>query len=114
MDQSDAEDLMDASRQNLAFGLKRETVPPQTEVSLDLFPLRQQFRSPRSYAGGVLSLVHRVGAGTAATFQIVYRSKAGTACARLRRSPPLLVSSAWRRDAGHSLEERFDSFDLLR
>jgi superfamily I DNA/RNA helicase len=83
MDQSDAEDLMDASRHDNALGSKEETVPPQTDVSLDLLPLRQQFRSPRPYASCVLSVVHRVGAGTAATFQIVYRSKAGAARARL-------------------------------
>jgi DNA helicase II / ATP-dependent DNA helicase PcrA len=52
MDQSDAEDLMDASRQDHALG-SRETVPPQTDVFL--LPLCQQFRSPRPYARTVRS-----------------------------------------------------------
>ena len=69
MDQSDAEDHTLLAKSPWA---QKRNGSAQTEVSLDLLPLRQQFRSPRSYAGGVLSLVHRVGAGTADTFQIVY------------------------------------------
>ena len=41
MDRSDAEDLMDASRHDLAWAQKRNG-SPRKQTSLDLLPLRQQ------------------------------------------------------------------------
>ena len=103
IDQSDAEDLMDASRHDNALGSKENGSPANRRVSRST-PVASTVPIPSTIPWRRSSMVHRVGAGTAATFQIVYRSKAGAACARLRRSPPLLVSSAWRRDTRHSLE----------
>ena len=66
VDQSDAEDLMDASRHNLAW-LKRETVP-RKQTCLSIYSrCVNSSDPPRSYAGGVLSVVHRVGAGAEST-----------------------------------------------